>query len=103
VVARGEVWWYEHPEAGRRPYLVLTRTEAIGVMSQIIGVPATRVVREIPTEVAIDESDGMPAECVLSLDNLSVIRKSLLTDRITTLGIDKMLLVCEALQRATAC
>jgi mRNA-degrading endonuclease toxin of MazEF toxin-antitoxin module len=66
-------------------------------------VVGARVVREIPTGVGIDESDGMPAECVLSLDNVSVIRTSLLTDRITTLGIDRMLLVCEALQRATAC
>lgn len=103
MVARSEVWWYEHPEAGRRPYLILTRTEAVAVLNQIIGVPATRVARGIPTEVGLDESDGMPTPCVLSLDNVSVIRTSLCTERITRLGPDRMLAVCEALRRATAC
>jgi hypothetical protein len=28
-VRRGEVWWAEHPEWGRRPALVMTRDEAI--------------------------------------------------------------------------
>jgi mRNA-degrading endonuclease toxin of MazEF toxin-antitoxin module len=103
VVARAEVWWYEHPEAGRRPYLILTRTEAVAVLNQVLGAPATRVVRGIPTEVSLDEADGMPAPCVLTLDNVSVIRKSLCTQRITRLGPDKMLAVCEALRHATAC
>jgi mRNA interferase MazF len=103
VVARAEIWWYEHPDAGRRPYLILTRTEAIAVLNQVLGVPATRVVRGIPTEVPLDESDGMPSPCVLSLDNVSLIRRSLCTDRITRLGPDKMLAVCQALRRATAC
>ena len=41
MVSRGEVWWYEHSRAGRRPFLILTRDEAIAVLSQILGVPAT--------------------------------------------------------------
>lgn len=103
MVARGEVWWYEHPDAGRRPFLVLTRTEVVPVLSQLLGVPATRTSRGIPTEVALDESDGMPAPCVLSLDNVSVIRKALCTDRITTLGPEKLASVCEALRIAAGC
>lgn len=103
MVARGEVWWYEHPDAGRRPFLVLTRTEVVPVLSQLLGVPATRTSRGIPTEVALDESDGMPAPCVLSLDNVSVIRKALCTDRITTLGSEKLASVCEALRIAAGC
>src|SRR3990172_6698960 len=77
VVARGEIWWYEHPEAGRRPFLVLTRSEAVPVLTQILAVPATRTVRGIPTEVALDESDGMPGPCALSVDNVSLIRPAL--------------------------
>ena len=52
VVNRGEVWWAEHPDAGRRPYLVLTRQAAIPVLNRVLAVPATRTVRGIPTEVA---------------------------------------------------
>lgn len=72
-------------------------------MNQVLGVPATSVVRGIPTEVGLDETDGMPRACVLALDNVSVIRKALCTERITRLGPDRMLAVCEALQQATAC
>ena len=34
MVARGEVWWYEHPQAGRRPYLVVSghRAEVPGAV-----------------------------------------------------------------------
>ncbi len=103
MVARGEIWWYEHPDAGARPFLILTRTEAVEVLNQVIAVPATRTVRGIPTEVPLDERDGMPESCVLSLDNVSLIRPALCRNRITSLGPDKMNEVCEALRRAAAC
>ena len=103
MVARGEIWWYEHPDAGRRPFLVLTRSAAIPVLNQVLAVPATRVVRGIPTEVALDESDGMPASCVLSLDNISLVRPALCTERITTLSAARLQQVCESLRIATGC
>ncbi|OWY60461.1 hypothetical protein B7486_69065 [cyanobacterium TDX16] len=102
VVKRGEVWWYE-AEAGRRPYLVLTRTEAVPVLNQVLAVPATRTVRGIPTEVPLDEGDGMPQSCVLTLDNISLIRPTRCSERITVLSPARMAEVCEALHRATAC
>ena len=103
MVARGEIWWYEDPGAERRPFLILTRDEAIPVLNQVLAVPATRTIRDIPTEVRLDESDGMPSPCVLSLDNVSVIRKALCTTVITRIGPATMARVCEALGRATAC
>jgi mRNA interferase MazF len=103
VVARGEVWWYEDPRAGRRPFCILTRDEAIPVLNQVLAVPATRTRRGIPTEVALDESDGMPADCVLVADNVTLLRPSLCTERITVLPPAVMRRVCEALSAATAC
>ena len=35
MIARGEIWWYEHPEAGRRPFLILTRTEAVQALREL--------------------------------------------------------------------
>lgn len=99
----GEVWWSEHPHAGRRPVLILTRTEAINVLNEILVVPATRTVRGIPTEVELDQNDGMPSTCVLSLDNLTPLPKGLLIDRITTLNTDKLREVCIALDAAIDC
>lgn len=103
MVNRGEVWWREHPEATRRPFLVLTRDSALSVLTSTLAVPATRTVRGIPTEVALDQSDGMPDACVLTLDNLTVVDISSLTRRITRLNDDRMAEVCHALQVATGC
>lgn len=103
MVARGEVWWHEHPDEGSRPWLVLTRTEFVPVLNEVLAVPTTRTVRNIPTEVPLDEDDGMPSACALSLDNMSLIRPSLCTTRITTLGPARMEQVCEALRIATGC
>ncbi len=100
---RGEVWWYEHPRAGRRPFLILTRDEAIPVLVQVLAVPATRTIRQIPTEVVLDPSDGMPSACCLTLDNLSPIRPALCTERITQLTPQRMEAVCAALAVASAC
>ncbi|MGH2750064.1 MAG: type II toxin-antitoxin system PemK/MazF family toxin [Actinomycetota bacterium] len=103
MVARGEVWWYEDPRAGRRPFLILTRDEAIPVLNQVLAVPATRTVRGIPTEIPLGVSDGMPTECALTLDNVTLVRVALCTDRISQLRGERMQEVCEALRIATSC
>jgi mRNA interferase MazF len=101
--SRGEVWWYERSEQKPRPVLVITRNEAIDKLYEILVVPATRTVRGIATEVAIDREDGMPDACALSLDNTFLARKALLTERITELGPERMHEVCRALSAATDC
>ena len=68
---RGEVWWLEHPEAGRRPACIHTRQAAIPALRSVLVVPATRTVRGIPTEVPLGRADGMPEDCALSFDNLT--------------------------------
>jgi mRNA interferase MazF len=103
VVARGEVWWHEHPDEGRRPYLILQRDAAIRVLNQLIAAPATRTRRGIATEVDLDRSDGMPEPCVVTLDNLRQVRPPYLTRRITTLGPERMNQVCRALHAAVDC
>jgi len=102
-VRRGEVWWVELPDAGRRPHLILTRDAAIPVLSSVLGVPATRTIRDIPTEVQLGPGDGMPVDCVLTLDNVRVIRKALCVERVCSLGPEVMQRVCRALSVATDC
>ena len=103
MVNRGEIWWAEHPEAGRRPFLVLTRQAAIPVLDRVLAVPATRTIRRIPTEVLLEEDDGMPELCALSFDNITTMPKALLTERIMKLPLEKLEEVCRALRAATAC
>ena len=102
-MTRGEIWWVEHPEAGRRPCLVLTREAAIPILRRLVVVPATRTIRGIPTEVVLDVEDGMPERCVLTFDNLATVPKAHLTERICRLGVDRLAEVCRALRAATAC
>jgi mRNA interferase MazF len=102
-VNRGEIWWAEHPEAGRRPYLVLTRQAAIPVLDRVLAVPATTTIRNIPTEVLLDEDDGMPKTCALSFDNITTMPKALLTARITRLSVENLEETCRALKAATGC
>jgi mRNA interferase MazF len=101
--SRGEVWWYEHPEQKPRPVLIITREEAIDTLREILVVPATSTLRGIATEVPIDRDDGMPVACALSLDNIFPARRALLTERITTLGPEKLHRVCATLAAAVAC
>ena len=103
MVTRGEVWWYEPPEAKPRPHLILTRSEVVPLLTDLLGMPATRTKRGIPTEVQVDEADGMPVECVLTADNLSLVQSDFLTRPITTLGTNRMSEVCEAIRIATGC
>jgi len=97
------VWWLEEPASGRRPVCILTRQEAVPVLRRVTVAPATRTIRGIPTEVALDQGDGMPEACVLSLDNIRTVPRALLTDRITMLSQARMRELCGALDLALGC
>ncbi len=100
---RGDICWVELPDEKRRPGLVLTRAEAIPAMQKVTVAYLTRTIRGIPSEVALDTSDGMPGECVISLDNLRTVSKAILSNPITSLAGKRMDEVCRALAIATGC
>jgi len=102
-VRRGEVYWAEHPDWGRRPAVVMTRDEALGALSEVFVVLATTVIRGLPTEVELGVEDGMPRECVLNADHADVVAKGYLGERITVLSARKLEAVCRALEVATGC
>ena len=103
MVERGGIYFVEHPEWGRRPVLVLTRDAAIPVLKRVTIATITRRVREIPTEVVLDEADEMPTRCVVSTDNLGEAWKAMLTEHVTTLSPARMREVCRALEIAFGC
>ena len=51
---QGEIWWAEL-ESARRPVLVVTRTEAVPVLTGIVVAPITRTIRSIPSEIRLGE------------------------------------------------
>lgn len=102
IPGQGEVWWAE-AEGKRRPVLVVTRAEAIPVLTAIVVAPITRTIRHIPTEIALGEEHGLPVPCVASIDNLQPIRRALLTERIGQLGTDERPEICRAVAALTDC
>ena len=81
----------------------MTRPSAIPVLNHLVAAPVTRTIRDIPTELRLGPDDGMPAECAASFDNIRVVPKALLVERICTLGPDRLAQACAALRTALAC
>jgi mRNA interferase MazF len=102
-VNRGEIWWVELSDKGRRPACILTRDAAIPVLRRVLIAPATTTIRGIPTEVELTLNDGMPKACVLSMDNVRVVPKAKLIAPITRLSPIRMNEICVALGAATDC
>ena len=100
---RGEVWWGEIVDLGRRPYLVMTRDAAITVLNSVVAAPLTRTVRNVPAQVSLGPADGLPAECAANFDDLRVVPKSNLVERVCALDDMKMIEACSALRNALAC
>jgi mRNA interferase MazF len=99
---QGEIWWAEAQDK-RRPVLVVTRSEAVPVLVWILVAPVTRTIRQIPTEVPLGRSHGLPDECVAAFDNLQPIRRSFLTQRVGELHDDEVDEICRALRALADC
>ena len=74
---RGEIRWYTYklPDK-RRPVLLLTRSQVIENLNEIIVVPATRTIRGLSTEVLLTPDDGMPVVCALNFDHVALAQRS---------------------------
>ncbi|WP_426571925.1 type II toxin-antitoxin system PemK/MazF family toxin [Aquihabitans sp. McL0605] len=99
---QGDIWWAEASDK-RRPVLIVTRTEAIPVLSRVVVAPITRTIRSIPSEVPLGPEHGLSAPCVASFDNLQPIRRSFLTERVGHLEVDQHDEVCRAIRAMTDC
>jgi mRNA interferase MazF len=100
---RGEIWWGETPDTKGRPYLVLTRDEAIPILRAVLVAPATRTVRRIPTEVPLGPDEGLPVECAAAFDAITVFPRSMLTRRLGALSPVRSHELCDALAAVTDC
>jgi len=98
----GEIWWAE-AEDKRRPVLIVTRSEAVAVLTTIVVAPVTRTVRHIPTEVQLGSAHGLSMPCAASFDNLQPIRRSVLTSRIGALAESEDHEICRALAALADC
>ena len=100
-LAQGEIWWAE-AEDKRRPVLVVTRSEAIPVLDWIVVAPITRTIRGIPTEIPLDQEDGLVAPCVAAFDSIQPIRKTFLTEFVGSIS-QRRTEICRAVAALTDC
>ena len=101
---RGEVWWCELPDIGRRPVVVLSRDAAIPRLRRALVAPCTTTVRGLASEVVLrPPEDPVPRASAVNLDSVESVSVSVLVDRIGTLSGDRMLQICRALEVAVDC
>jgi len=101
---RGDVWWCELPEIGRRPVVVLSRDAAIPRLRRALIGPCTTTIRGIPTEVLLEPPDDpIPLASVVNLDSVESISIGTLVERLGRLSDDRMRQICEALEIAVDC
>ena len=104
IPARGEVWWCELAEIGRRPVVVLSRDAAIPRLRRTLIGPCTTTIRGIPSEVLLEPGDDpVPRRSVVNLDSVESVSLGTLVDRLGRLSDERMRQICEALEIAVAC
>jgi mRNA interferase MazF len=101
TLRQGDIWWAE-AEDKRRPVLIVTRSEAIPVLTWVMVAPITRTIRGIPTEIPLDQTHGVDRPCAASFDNLQPVRKTFLTHRIGSLTFPRRE-ICRTLAAMADC
>jgi mRNA interferase MazF len=102
--ARGELWWCELPEIGRRPVVVLSRDAAIPRHRRALIAPCTTTVRGLVSEVVLEPGDDpVPRRSAVNLDSVESVAIAVLVDRLGRLSDERMRQVCTALAVAVAC
>ena len=102
--ARGELWWCEPPDIGRRPVVVLSHDAAIARLGRVIIAPCTTKVRGISSEVLLEPGeDPVSRLTAVNLDSIERVSASVLVERLGRLGDKRMRQICRALAVATGC
>ncbi len=101
---RGELWWCELPEIGRRPVVVLSRDAAIPRLGRALVAPCTTTIRSLPSEVVLDPGDDpVPKRSAVNLDSVESVALGVLVERLGRLADVRMREICAALAVAVDC
>ena len=98
---RGEIRWYKFVQPDKkRPVLILTRDSVLEYLGEITVAPITSMVRNIPSEVFLSKTDGMPRDSAVNCDHLQTVSKGKIGSLITSLPPAKMVDVGRAIRFA---
>ena len=103
-LSRGEIWSYRFAAPDkRRPVLVLSRQEVVGLLHTVMVAPITSTIRGAPGEVRIGVREGLKHPSAVNLDHVQTVEKSRLVGFIGQAGDSTMREVCRALAIAVGC
>jgi mRNA interferase MazF len=103
-IARGDIWTYSFAAPDkRRPVLVLTRQDVIGLLHTVMVAPITSTIYGAPSEVIVGVPEGLKHASAVNLDHVQTVEQARLTRRLGQLGPEKMRGVCRALAVAVGC
>lgn len=101
---RGDIRLYHFaPRDKARPVVVLTRDSALGYLSTATVAPITSSIRGVPSEVRLDEEDGMKVPCAVNLHNTVTVSQQRLGKRVAHLTPLRMKELCAALRFSIGC
>ena len=101
---RGEVWWCEPVEVGRRPVVVLSRDAVLPRHRRALIAPCTTTIRGLQSEVVLEPGDDpVPRRSAVNLDSVESVSLAVLVDRLGRLSDTRMRQVCAALAVAVDC
>lgn len=104
TITRGEVRLYRFAAPDKqRPVLVLTRNSVITHLSRVTVAPITSTIRGVPSEVILNEEDGMKHPCAVNLHNVVTVSKKHLGQRVALLSRRRCGEICRALSFALGC
>ena len=83
--------------------VVLTRESALAYLSTVTVAPITSTIRGVPSEVVLNQGDGMKAPCAVNLHNTVTISRNRLGRRVAQLSSVRMKEICAALRFALGC
>jgi len=83
--------------------VVLTRESAIRYLSTVTIAPITSTIRGVPSEVLLDQEDGMKDRCAVNLHNTVTVSQQHLGKRVARLSQLRMAQVCAALRFSLGC
>ena len=104
ALPRGELWWCELADIGRRPVVVLSRDAAIPRLRRALVAPCTTTIRALPSEVVLEPGDDpVPRRSAVNLDSVESVSIATLVSRLGRLAEARMREICGALDIAVDC
>ena len=98
IPMRGELWWCEPAEIGRRPVVVLSRDAAIPRLRRALVAPCTTTIRGLPSEVVLEPGDDpIGRRSAVNLDSVESVSVAVLVERLGRLSDVRMREICAAL------